>query len=73
MSPERDTKVAFHFARSNQSVLKPNARVLRTGSGQNGPTHGSESLSSPAPVGQSARIWRAVAGKMYARALDLSI
>ena len=45
------------------SVLIWNARVLRTGSGQNGPAHGSERLSSPAPVGQSAGIWRVVAGK----------
>ena len=44
-----------------------------TGSGQNTPAHGSEPLSSPAPVGQSAGIWRVVAGKMYARALGLSI
>ena len=47
--------------------------MLRTGSGQNGPTHGSEALGSPAPVGQSAGNWRVVAGKMYAHALDLSI
>ena len=32
-----------------------------------------EPLSSPASVGQSAGIWRVVAGKMYARALYLSI
>ena len=63
----------FSFVRSDQSVLKWNARVLRTGSGQNVPTRESEPLSSPAPVGQSAGIWRVVAGKMYARALDLSI
>ena len=37
------------------------------------PARGSEPLSSPVPVGQSAGIWRVVAGKMYARALDLSI
>ena len=59
--------------RSEQSVLKWNARGLRTGSGQNGTAHGSEPLSSPVPVGQSAGIWRVVAVKMYARALDLSI
>ena len=53
----------FSFVRSDQSVLKWNARVLRTGSGQNVPTRGSEPLSSPAPVGQSAGIWRVVAGK----------
>ena len=53
--------------------FKWNARVLKTGSGQNGPAHGSEPLSSPEPVGQSAGIWRVMAGKMYARALDLSI
>ena len=58
---------------SDQSVLKKNARVLRTGSGRNGPARGSEPLSSPAPVGQSAGIWRVVAGTMYARALDLSV
>ena len=47
--------------RSEQSVLKWNARVLRTGSGQNDPAHGSEPLNSPAPVGQSAGmgdLWR---------------
>ena len=59
--------------RSDQPVLKWNARVLRTGSGQNGPAHGSEPLSSTVSVGQSAGIWRVVAGKMYAHALDLSI
>ena len=55
---------------SYQSFLKGNARVLRTGAGQTGPAHGSEPLSSPAPVGQSAGIRRVVAGKTYARALD---
>ena len=34
------------------------------------PAHWPELLSSPAPVGQSAGIWRVVAGEMYARALD---
>ena len=66
----------FSFVRSawsDQLVLKWNARVLRTGSGQNDPAHGSEPLSSTARVCQSAGIWRVVAGKMYARALDLSI
>ena len=46
----------FPFAQSGQpeqSVLKWNARVLRTGSGLNDPAHGSEPLSSPTPVGQS--------------------
>ena len=33
-----------------QSVLKWNPEVYRTGSGQNGPAHGSELLSSPARV-----------------------
>ena len=51
------------FGRPDQSVLKWNASALRAGSGQNGPDHGSEPLSSPAPVGQSAGIWRVVAGK----------
>ena len=41
----------FLFAPSDQLV------GLRTGSGQNGPAYGSEPLSSPAPVGQSAGIW----------------
>ena len=36
---------------SHQSVLKWNARVLRTGSGQNDPARGSVPLSSPALVG----------------------
>ena len=58
--------------RTDQSVLKWNARVLRTGSDQNGPAHGSEPLSSLAPVGQSAGIGRVTAGKMDARALDFS-
>ena len=48
---------------SDWSVLKWNARALRTGSGQNGPSHGSESLSVPAPVSQSAGTWRVVGGK----------
>ena len=63
----------FPSLRSDQSVLKWNVRVLKTGSGQNGPAHGSEPLSSPAPVGQSAGIWKVMEGKMYTRALDLSI
>ena len=58
--------------RSDHSVPKWNARVLRTGSGQNVHARGSEPLSSPAPVGQSAGIWRVAAGQMYARALDFS-
>ena len=40
--------------RSEQSVLKWNARVLNTGSGKNRPAHGSQPPSSPAPVGQGA-------------------
>ena len=31
---------------------------LRTGSGKNGPVHGSELLSSPAPVDEHVGIWR---------------
>ena len=42
-------------------VLKWNAR-----SGQNDPAHVSQLLSSPAPVGKSAGVWRIVAGKMCA-------
>ena len=38
-----------------------------SGSGQNGPARGSEPLSSTAPVGQSAGIWRVVAGTIHAR------
>ena len=56
------------LGRFDQSV-KWNERVLRAGSGKNG----SESLSSPASVAEGAGIWRVVAGKLYARALDLSI
>ena len=68
----RSLSLFYRSGRSNLSILKWNARVLRTGSGRNGPAHGSEPLSSPAPVGQlqSAGIWRVVAGKMYTRALD---
>ena len=51
------------YGRSDHSVLKWNARVLRTGSGQTGHAQGLEPLSSPARVGQSAGIWRVVAGK----------
>ena len=50
--------------RSDQSALKWNTRVLRTGSDQNGPAHGSERLSSSAPSGQSAGVWKVVAGKI---------
>ena len=53
----------FPIVWSDQSVLKWNARALRNGSGQNGPAHGSEPLSSPAPVGQSAGIRRVIAEK----------
>ena len=71
----RSLSLFYRSGRSNLSILKWNARVLRTGSGRNGPAHGSEPLSSPAPVGQlqSAGIWRVVAGKMYMRALDIFI
>ena len=58
----------FPYVRSDH-----NARVFRTGSGQNGPAYGSEPLSPPAPVDQSAGIWRVLAGKLYARTLGLSI
>ena len=57
----------FSFVRYGISVLnaKWNERVLRAGSVQIVPAHGSELLSSqaPAPVGQSAGISRVVAGK----------
>ena len=59
--------------RSDKSVLKYYAKVLRTGSSQSRPAHGSDPLSSPAPIGQSEGICKIVAGKIYARALDLSI
>ena len=39
------------------------ARVLRTGSAQNGPAHGPEPPSFSAAVGQSAGMWRVVAEK----------
>ena len=65
---------SFPFARSvrsDQSVVKWNARVFRTGSGQSGPVHGS------GPLSHSGRPKRgnleSVAGKLYARTLDLSI
>ena len=38
--------------RPDQSALILNARVLGTGSSQNGPAHGSEPFFSRAPVGQ---------------------
>ena len=49
-------KLCFYgsMVRSDQTVLKWNAPLLRTGSVQNGPAHGSEPFSSPAPVDQSA-------------------
>ena len=49
------------------------ARILRTGSDQNGSPCGSELLGSPASVRWSAGIKRVVAGNMYMRALDLPI
>ena len=51
--PFCSTRLAFPFVRSDQSVLKCNAQVLRTVNGQNGRARGSEPLSSPALVGQS--------------------
>ena len=51
--------------------MKWNAGVLRTGSGQKDPAHGSEQLCSTAAVDQSVGIWRIVLGKMDAR--DFSI
>ena len=60
-----------HFAidRSGWSVLKWNAQV----SVQNDPAHALEPFSSPAPVGQSAEIWRIVAGKNVRARLGLFI
>ena len=49
--------------RSDQLVLKWNARVLRTGSDQNRYAYGLELLSFPVPVSQSAGIRRVVAEK----------
>ena len=49
--------VAFHLS------VTVCSQIERTGSVKNGPAHGSEPLSSPAPVGQRAGIWRVVAGK----------
>ena len=51
-------------SQSDQPVLKWNTQVLRTGSSQNGPAHGSELLSSHALVGQSMGIQRDCCGKM---------
>ena len=42
------------------STEQTNARVLRIGSGQNGPAHGSEPFGT---VRQSAGIWKVVAEK----------
>ena len=53
---ESDTYDRFPFVRSDRSVLKWNAFVLRTGSGQKGPSNGSESLSSLASVGDSTGV-----------------
>ena len=62
------TWATFHLS----GLASPTSQFLHgAASGQNGPAHGSEPLSSPAQVGQSARIWRVVAGKMYVRALNL--
>ena len=58
------------YGRSDQSFCKSfiirNAQILRTGSVQNSPAHGSALFSSPALVGQSAGIWRVVVGKVPA-------
>ena len=56
-------QTVISYVRSDQSALKWNVRVLRTGSGQNGPAHGSQPLSSLAQVSQSAGIWKVAAGK----------
>ena len=40
---------------SEQTVLKSNARAPRTGSGQNGPAHGSEPLSQFSRSGRPKR------------------
>ena len=58
---------------SDQSVLKWNTQVLRTGSGQNGPAHGSKLVSSPILVSQSTGIWRNVVWKNVCTALDIYI
>ena len=59
----KNTKVACHEFSISELVLASMSLGV----------HGLEPLSSPAPVGQSAGIWRVVAGKMYERILDLSI
>ena len=49
----------------HSAILKWNALVQARMA-----AHGSEPLSSPAPVGHSAEIWRVFAGKLYVRALN---
>ena len=51
--------------RPDQSILKWNAQVLRTGSDQNGSAHGSEPLSSPTPVDQKRGNLESCGEKMY--------
>ena len=50
--------VAFHLS----------STIIQLYSGQNGPAHGSEPLSSPAPVGQSAGICRELRQEKCTRA-----
>ena len=59
----------FLIPPSRKTMVRP-LNGTREFSRQNVPAYGSESLSSSAPVGQSAGIGRVVAGKMYARALE---
>ena len=59
LSNRDQLEVAFHLSglagpTSQFSKKKWNARILRTGSGKNGPAHRSELLSSSTPVGQCA-------------------
>ena len=68
-------KSRFPFVRSDrsdQSVFKWNARVLRTGSGQNGPAHAWFRAAQFSRSGQPKRgRLKSEAGIMYARALKL--
>ena len=64
----QETKVAFHLIGATCQFLNGTHEVLRTGSGRNGPAHGSQTLSYPALVGQSAGIWRVGCGGKNVRA-----
>ena len=60
-------------ASPTRQFLNGTHKLSGTGSGQNGPARGSELLSSLAAIAKTRGNFESYGGKVYTRALDLSI